>query len=111
MKVSKFLVWLIAVLAALCFTLTPVIADEHPWSEDENPGGSGDGGEPGNGGITPEDPNVNDPETFDDLFGSSLYWWELIWDGLTGDGDTTNGVATDAGPSSDNTDETGGIEH
>lgn len=107
MRVSKFLVWCIAVLAALSFAFTPVIADEHPWSEDENPGGSGDGGEPDNGGVTPDNPNVLDPDFSDELLGSSLYWWELLWDGLTGD-EATESVTSNSVPGPENTNDPGG---
>jgi hypothetical protein len=104
MRVSKLIFLGFALLAALCFAFTPAIA-EHPWSEEENAGGNGDGGELGDGGVNPDDPNVLDPDN-PDLLGTDLWWLGIIWDGFTGEGDTDSaptGSLFDTGSESSST--------
>lgn len=92
MQVSKLMLWSLAVMAAICFALTPVMAGDHPWNEDENPNG---GGIPNTGGPDPNDPNVVNPDNSDEFMGTSLWWLDLIWDELTDD--TGTSTTTDSG--------------
>ncbi len=87
MQVSRLMIWSLAVFAALCFALTPVMAGDHPWNEDENPDG---GGVPNTGGSNPDDPNIINPDETDEFFGTSLWWLDLIWDEITDDDGATN---------------------
>ncbi len=98
MQVSKLFMWSLALLAALCFALTPVMAGDHPWNEDEGSGGSGDGGEPENGGQDPDDPDGTLPDESDPLFGTTLWWLDLIWDGVSDEDENPTGAATGEAP-------------
>lgn len=109
MRVSKSLMWMLAVLAALSFAFMPVAAGDHPWNEDESGGNSGDGGEPDHGGTQPEDPFIIDPENLDTGMGSSLFWWDLIFDSVFANDENESVTANTAG--AQETQLTGGRSH
>ncbi len=114
MQVSKLLMWSLALLAALCFALTPVMAGEHPWSEDEGSGGSADdGGEPENGGQNPDYPDGTLPDELDPLFGTTLWWLDLIWDEVSDEDENPTSAVTGEAPDFgvDSNSETGGVAH
>jgi hypothetical protein len=104
MKVSKLLIWCLAVLATLSFAFMPAMAD-NPWS-DENENGSNEGDAPGNGSVTPDDPDQTDPDNPDVLYGSSLWWLGLIWDGLSDEDNVTNAASAASVPAEDSETET-----
>ena len=81
MRVSKLVLLLgFVFLAALCYAISPVVASEHPWDENDNPGGKT--GHPGNGMPPPgEDTTVTPMDSNAPLFGTSLWWWEILVDG------------------------------
>ena len=97
MKVSRSLfIWIFAVLAAVSFAFMPVVAGDHPWNEDESKGGTGNGGEPGNGGTQPDDPPIVGPDV-GATFGSALFWWDLIRNRITSEDNTENTAVNTAG--------------
>jgi len=66
-------------LAAICYAISPVAAGEHPWDENDSPGGKS--GHPGNGLPSPGDTTITPTETTVATFGTTLWWWELLVDG------------------------------
>jgi len=85
---------MLAILAAFTFAFMPALAGDHPWNEDESGGNAGDGGEPDNGGTSPDDPFIIDPENLDTVLGSALFWWDIIRQGITSE-DKTESVTAD----------------
>ena len=81
MGVSKLVLILgFVFVAALCFAISPVVAGEHPWDENDNPGGGT--GHPGNGQPHPGNDTIESPlYTSPPMFGTSWWWWEILVDG------------------------------
>jgi hypothetical protein len=109
MQVSKLLgLFLLAILLAATYSLTPVSAGEHPWDSDQSDGrdvsdslSTGDSTDPGDGdGTVVESTSISG-----DFLGTPVFWWYmLVEDVLVGD----QQVVQSAGTNSEITHDTAG---
>lgn len=86
MRVSNALKFLVlAIFALACFSLSPLIAGEHPWDENQISGDDPDTTIINTGGDNPDGDNPEDPNNPGyDLFGTPLFWLQIILDAPDG---------------------------